>query len=115
MLKYSVSRRRRARSHRRQRCGGRPDDAELGLGLASHLLIRQRHAESEEAYRRVLTIDPRNQLAWLGIATVFDQTNRTDELAALVGEAERAGVGPEGAELHPRLRPPARQEICRGP
>ncbi len=73
-----------------------PADVELGLGLASHRLTRQLHAAAEEAYRRVLTIDPRNKLAYLGIATVLDQVNRTDDLAALVGEAERADIEPDG-------------------
>ena len=73
-----------------------PNDIDLLLGLASHRLTRLRHAGAEEAYRRVLAIDPQNTLAWLGIATVFDQTNRTDELASLVSEAEAAGVRAEG-------------------
>ena len=73
-----------------------PDDIELILGLASHRLTRQRHAESEKAYRRVLEIDPANSLGYIGVATVLDQTNRTDELAALVKEAEEARVAKEG-------------------
>ena len=73
-----------------------PGDVELMLGLASHRLTRGRHAAAEEAYRRVLTIDPGNSLAFLGVATVLDQTNRTDELAALASEAEQANIAPEG-------------------
>ncbi len=73
-----------------------PDDIELLLGLASHRLTRGRHAAAEEAYRRVLTVDPENTLAYLGVATVLDQTNRTDELAELVKEAEQANIAAEG-------------------
>lgn len=73
-----------------------PKDLELVLGLASHALTQQRHAKSEEAYRRAIEIDPQNVLGFLGIATVLDQTNRTDELAAFVGEAEAADLAPEG-------------------
>jgi tetratricopeptide (TPR) repeat protein len=73
-----------------------PGDVELALGLASHRLTRGRHAAAEEAYRRVLTIDPGNTLAYLGVATVLDQTNRTEELAALVKEAEEANVAAAG-------------------
>lgn len=73
-----------------------PDDLELVLGLASHRLTRHRHAAAEEAYRRAIAIDPGNTLGYLGVATVLDQTNRTDELAALVKEAEEAKVAPEG-------------------
>src|SRR3954452_15516763 len=46
-----------------------PRDVELALGLASHRLMLLRHADAEQAYRRVLTIDPGNKLAYLGVAT----------------------------------------------
>jgi len=73
-----------------------PQDLELVLGLASHNLTQQRHAASEEGYRRAIAMDPANVLGFLGVATVFDQTNRTDELAVWVKEAEDAGIAPEG-------------------
>jgi tetratricopeptide (TPR) repeat protein len=73
-----------------------PNDVELGLALAGHRLTQRRHAAAEEAYRRVLTIDPVNPKAWLGVATVMDQINRTDELSAWVKLAEDANVAPEG-------------------
>ena len=73
-----------------------PEDLELVLGLASHNLTQQRHAASEEAYRKAIFLDPQNVLGFLGVATVFDQTNRTDELAAWVKEAEEAQIAPEG-------------------
>jgi tetratricopeptide (TPR) repeat protein len=73
-----------------------PGDLELVLGLASHSLTQQRHALSEEAYRRAIAIDPKNVLGFLGIATVLDQTNRTEELAEFVEEAEEAELAPEG-------------------
>jgi tetratricopeptide (TPR) repeat protein len=69
-----------------------PTDVELALGLASHRLMLLRHVDAEDAYRRVLTIDPGNKLAYLGVATVFELTNRAAELASWVDEAERAGV-----------------------
>lgn len=69
-----------------------PHDVELGLGLASHRLMLLRHAEAEEDYRRVLTIDPLNKLAYLGVATTFELTNRVSELASWVEQAEKAGV-----------------------
>lgn len=75
-----------------------PNDAELALARAGHLLGQRRHAPAEEAYRRVLAIDPSSGPAWLGIATVMDQVNRLDELAALVGQAERAKI--EAASLN---------------
>jgi tetratricopeptide (TPR) repeat protein len=69
-----------------------PQDVELALGLASHRLMLLRHADAETAYRRVLEIEPGNKLAYLGVATAYELTNRTSELAAWVGEAEQAGV-----------------------
>jgi tetratricopeptide (TPR) repeat protein len=73
-----------------------PGDLELLLGFASHNLTQQRHAAAEQAYRKAIDIDPANVLGYLGVATVFDQTNRTDELAAWVQQAEQAGIAPEG-------------------
>jgi tetratricopeptide (TPR) repeat protein len=73
-----------------------PDDVELALGVASHRLLLMRHGPAEDAYRQVLTIDRTNILAYLGIATAMDQTNRVDELAALVTEAASANLPPEG-------------------
>ena len=72
-----------------------PNDVELALGHASHRLMLLQHAAAEEAYRRVLTINPGNKLAYLGVATVFELTNRTDQLASWVEESERANVEPE--------------------
>lgn len=72
-----------------------PRDVELMLGLASHLLMLLRHGAAEETYRRVLTIEPGNKLAYLGVATVFELTNRTAELASWVSESEQAGVEPD--------------------
>lgn len=73
-----------------------PQDLELVLGLASHNLTQHHHAASEKWYRNAIAIDPTNVLGFLGVATVFDQTNRTDELAELVKEAEHAAIAPEG-------------------
>jgi tetratricopeptide (TPR) repeat protein len=73
-----------------------PNDIELGLTLAGYRVTQRLHAAAEEAYRRVLTIDPGNPKAWLGVATVMDQINRTDELSAWVKQAENANVAPEG-------------------
>jgi tetratricopeptide (TPR) repeat protein len=69
-----------------------PKDVEFALGLASHRLMLLRHAAAEEAYRRVLTIDPGNKLAYLGVATVLELTNRTAELASWVAESEQADI-----------------------
>ena len=72
-----------------------PDDVELVLGLASHRFNQRHHSAAEEAYRRAIEIEPKNALGFLGVATVLDQTNRTDDLATLVEEAEGAGLPTE--------------------
>jgi tetratricopeptide (TPR) repeat protein len=69
-----------------------PEDVELVLGLASHRLMLLHHADAEQAYRRALEIDPGNKLAYLGVATAYELTNRTSDLALWVGKAEQAGV-----------------------
>ncbi len=69
-----------------------PQDVELGLGLASHRLMLLHHADAEQDYRRVLTIDPLNKLAYLGVAATFELTNRVSELTSWVEEAEQTGV-----------------------
>lgn len=73
-----------------------PKDVGLALGLASDLLNRGRHSAAEEEYRRVLGMEPSNAIAFLGVATVLDQMNRTEELSALVGEACAANVSDAG-------------------
>jgi len=73
-----------------------PASADLGLQLAAHRFALRHHAAAEEAYRRVMEIDPANPLAWLGVATVMDQLNRTDELAEFVTAAEGAHIASEG-------------------
>jgi len=73
--------------------GRAPDDIPLLLGLASHLSYMVDSTGAEAVYRRVLEIDADNALAHLGLAVCFDLTNRTEELSALVPQAEERGVG----------------------
>jgi Flp pilus assembly protein TadD len=72
-----------------------PADLELLLGLASHQLLLLNNAAAEDAYREVVSRDPPNALANLGLAVVFELTNRSDDLARFASEAERCGVEPE--------------------
>jgi tetratricopeptide (TPR) repeat protein len=69
-----------------------PGDPELLLALASQRLMLLHTDAAEAAYRQVLDVDPGNSLANLGLAVVFDLSNRTDALAALVDEAAARGV-----------------------
>jgi len=72
-----------------------PDDVELLLGLASHQLALLDNAEAEKSYREVVRRDSANALANLGLAVVFELTNRGDALVELVGDAESRGVEPD--------------------
>ena len=70
-----------------------PGEVSLLLGLASHLSYLLNSNAAEATYRRVLEIDPSNALAHLGLAICFELTNQTDELSALVVQAEARDVG----------------------
>src|SRR5437868_7231598 len=50
------------------------------------------HDAAEMAYAEVVQRDPSNSLGNLGLAVVFELTNRLSDLSALVGEAEARGV-----------------------
>lgn len=69
-----------------------PSELELRLALASHRLSLLQHSAAEEAYREVVRRDPGNELANLGLAVVFELTNRSGDLKKLVGEAQGRGV-----------------------
>jgi tetratricopeptide (TPR) repeat protein len=69
-----------------------PTNVELLLGLASHLSSMLRSDAAEMAYRKVIDLQPGNGQANLGLALCFELTNRTTDLANLVGEAEQRGV-----------------------
>ena len=71
-----------------------PADTELLLALASQRLLLLHTDAAEAAYRQVLHIEPGNSLANLGLAVVYDLSNRTEALAALVGEAAARDVEP---------------------
>jgi Flp pilus assembly protein TadD len=70
-------------------------DLELLLGLASHQLLLLNNAAAEEAYREVVRRDPANALGNLGLAVVFELTNRSEDLARLAEEAEVRGAVPD--------------------
>jgi len=70
-----------------------PEDIALLLGLASHQSAMINSIAAEAAYRRVLELDYDNAMAHLGLAVCFDLMNRTDELSALVSQAEERDVG----------------------
>ena len=54
-------------------------------------------ARAEEGYRFALRANPRTAQAYLGLGTLFEQSNRTDELSDLIAQAEAEGVA--GGEI----------------
>ena len=70
-----------------------PDDLDLLLAVASQRLLLLDNAGAEAAYGEVVRRDPHNESGNLGLAVVYELSNRTDDLTRLVGEAEARGVG----------------------
>lgn len=70
-----------------------PADVELLLARASQLLMLLRTDAAEQSYREAVRLEPENPTANLGLAVVFELTNRTTDLAELVNEAKERGVG----------------------
>lgn len=69
-----------------------PNNVELLLALASHLSSMLRSDAAEQTYSKVIELQPDNGQANLGLALCFELTNRTADLARLVGQAEKRGV-----------------------
>jgi tetratricopeptide (TPR) repeat protein len=69
-----------------------PEAIELLLAVASQRLVLLDNVGAESAYREVVTRDPPNASGNLGLAVVCELSNRTDDLARLVGEAKARGA-----------------------
>lgn len=72
-----------------------PDDMDLLVATASQRLLLLDNEGAEAAYREAVRREPPSAVANLGLAVVFELTNRTEDLARLVGEAEARGVEDE--------------------
>jgi tetratricopeptide (TPR) repeat protein len=72
-----------------------PADIELLMALASHRLNLLQNEAAEAAYRRVLDLQPDHNLAYLGLAAVFELSNRVDDLTTLVEAVGKRGAGPD--------------------
>ena len=49
-------------------------------------------AQAERAYRVAIQVDPRSAAAYLNLAILLEQANRTDELGGLADRADAAGI-----------------------
>ena len=70
-----------------------PSDVELLMALAAHRLSMLQNEAAEADYRRVLQVKPDHDLAYLGLAAVFELSNRVEDMSALVEDIEKRGVG----------------------
>lgn len=70
-----------------------PNNVELLLLRANHFGTLHKMHEAETAYLHILEIDPAEQFAYLGLAMVYELSNRTGDLAALQRQVEERGIG----------------------
>ena len=70
-----------------------PTDLELLMALAAHRLSMLQNEAAEADYRRVIELQTNHELAHLGLAAVFELSNRVDDLTALVGMMRQRGLG----------------------
>src|SRR5918993_2040543 len=68
-------------------------NVELLMGLAAHRLSMLQNDAAEADYRRVLDVQPNHELAYLGLAAVFELSNRVEDLTALVETMQQRGLG----------------------
>jgi tetratricopeptide (TPR) repeat protein len=69
-----------------------PSNVNLLLALGSHQSQMQHYDAAEAAYRKTITIEPSSGMANLGLALVYELTNRTHQLLDLIEEAEERAI-----------------------
>lgn len=70
-----------------------PKDLEMLMALAAHRLSMLQNEAAEAGYRRVIDLQPDHELAHLGLAAVFELSNRVDDLTALIEAIRQRGLG----------------------
>ncbi len=69
-----------------------PEDAIIAVRLGEICVATFDHARAEAQFKRALALDPAHAEAHIELAILYERSNRTDELAALVRAAETIGV-----------------------
>lgn len=69
-----------------------PSNLDLLLALGSHQSQMQHYDAAEAAYFKVIAIDPSNSMANLGLALVYELTNRTQQLFSLIEDVQLRSV-----------------------
>jgi len=70
-----------------------PRNAAIYVQIAMAFASLGEVARAEEGYRFALQADSGSAAAYLGLGTLYEQSNRTEELGQLVAEAEAKGLG----------------------
>jgi tetratricopeptide (TPR) repeat protein len=76
-----------------------PPDAGLETERANLLAGEARVEEAEGAYRAALAVAPSSGDAWFGLGLLLEHGGRGDEVAAILAEAEAAGVRDASLQL----------------
>lgn len=69
-----------------------PENANLQLKFGVECGLVSRIEEAEQAFRKVIALDPSVTDAYIGLAVQYEHSNREEELAPLIAQAEANGV-----------------------
>ncbi|MDH7641092.1 tetratricopeptide repeat-containing sulfotransferase family protein [Sphingomonas oryzagri] len=76
-----------------------PDNAAILFELGRAEMARWGFERAEAALLRARALDPRQGATVAALGDLYERTNRLDDLARLIGEAERDGVGEDALAL----------------
>lgn len=69
-----------------------PENANLQLKFGVECGLVNRIEEAEQAFRKVIALDPSVTDAYIGLAVQYEHSNREEELAPLIAQAEANGL-----------------------
>lgn len=81
-----------------------PSDAHSQADFGQEAARGNRYEAAEKAFEAALAIDPSIGQAWVGLASIYERTNREDQLDPLQARATKAGVAPEPIAFIDALR-----------
>lgn len=81
-----------------------PGDAHNQADLGQEAARGNRYEAAETAFEAALALDPSIGQAWVGLASIYERTNREDQLDLLHERASTAGIAPEPVAFIEALR-----------
>jgi tetratricopeptide (TPR) repeat protein len=81
-----------------------PGDAHIQATFGQEASQRNHHDVAEGAFEAALAIDPAIGMAWIGLASVYERTNREDRLDPLRDRALKLDIAPEPIAFIDALR-----------